>query len=81
MVDDGECCFITDAYQLFFKHIPKDRAYYGKGISFPIEQSNADIRHWLVRFIRKSKSTTKSVSMLDSAIALMHSVQNRTSIP
>jgi IS1 family transposase len=51
MVDDGKCNFITDEYAPFFKHIPEDRHYYGKDITFPIEQSNSDIRHWLARFI------------------------------
>jgi IS1 family transposase/transposase-like protein len=75
IVDDGQCNFITDEYAPFFKHIPEDRHYYGKDITFPIEQSNSDIRHWLARFIRRSKSTTRSISMLASSIALMHSVQ------
>lgn len=75
MVDDGKCNFITDEYAPFFKHIPEDRHYYGKDITFPIEQSNSDIRHWLARFIRRSKSSTRSISMLASSIALMHSVQ------
>jgi len=79
MVDDGECYFITDEYKPFFKHIPESRHFYGKDITFPIEQSNSDIRHWLARFIRKSKSTTRSVSMLASSIALMHSVQIQNS--
>jgi IS1 family transposase/transposase-like protein len=75
IVDDGQCNFITDEYAPFFKHIPEDRHYYGKDITFPIEQSNSDIRHWLARFIRRSKSSTRSISMLASSIALMHSVQ------
>jgi IS1 family transposase/transposase-like protein len=74
-VDDGKCNFITDEYAPFFKHIPEDRHYYGKDMTFPIEQSNSDIRHWLARFIRRSKSTTRSIAMLASSITLMHSVQ------
>ena len=77
-VDDGKCVFITDEYQPFFKHIPDDRHYYGKDITFPIEQSNSDIRHWLARFIRRSKSTTRSVAMLAASIALMHHIQIET---
>ena len=77
-VDDGKCIFITDEYQPFFRHIPQDRHYYGKDITYPVEQSNSDIRHWLARFIRRSKSTTRSIAMLASSIALMHSVQIET---
>ena len=77
-VDDGKCVFITDEYQPFFTHIPQDRHYYAKDITFPIEQSNSDIRHWLARFIRRSKSSTRSVAMLASSSALMHSVQIKT---
>jgi len=74
-VDDGKCIFVTDEYQPFFKHIPEQRHFYGKDITFPIEQSNSDIRHWLARFIRRSKSSTRSVKMLTASLTLMHAVQ------
>lgn len=74
-VDDGHCDFVTDEHPGFFTLIPEDRHYYGKDLTFPIEQTNSDIRHWLARFIRRSKSTTRSISMLASSIALMHAVQ------
>lgn len=74
-VDDGECVFVTDEYEPYFKHLPEDRHFYGKDITFPIEQSNSDIRHWLARFIRRSKSTTRSVVSLAASITLMHAVQ------
>lgn len=79
MVDDGECYFITDEYQPFFKHIPENRHFYGKDITFPIEQSDSDIRHWLARFIRKFKSTSRSIASLSTSIALMHAVQHTQS--
>lgn len=75
-VDDGQCDFITDEYPGFFTLIPEDRHYYGKDLTFPIEQSNSDLRHWLARFIRRSKSTTRSIAMLASSITLMHAVQS-----
>ncbi|NBX77618.1 MAG: IS1 family transposase [Proteobacteria bacterium] len=74
-VDDGKCDFVTDEYPGFFAILPEDRHYYGKDLTFPIEQSNSDIRHWLSRFIRRSKSTTRSVSVLAACISLMHAVQ------
>ena len=75
MVDDGKCDFVTDEYPGFFEILPEDRHYYGKDLTFLIEQSNSDIRHWLARFIRRSKSTTRCVSVLASCISIMHAVQ------
>jgi IS1 family transposase/transposase-like protein len=71
IVDDGKCAFITDEYAPYFEHIPEDRHYYGKDLTFPVEQSNSDIRHWLGRFVRRSKCTSRSVAALTSCIALM----------
>jgi len=51
-------------------HIPENKHCYGKDITFTIEQSNSDTRHWLARFIRRSKSTTRSIPMLASSIAV-----------
>lgn len=76
IVDDGKCAFITDEYAPYFKHIPQDRHFYGKDITFPIEQTNSDIRHWLARFVRDTKCTSRSVAVLSSSIALMHAVQS-----
>ena len=76
ILDDGECLFVTDEYAPFFTHIPEDRHFYGKDLTFPIEQSNSDVRHWLARFIRKSKSTSRSLNMLAASISLMHAVQS-----
>jgi IS1 family transposase len=75
MIKIGKMCGVSDEYAAFFKHIPQERHYYGKEITFPIEQANCDIRHWLTRFIRQSKSTTRSVAMLAASITLMHAVQ------
>jgi len=74
-VDDGTCIFVTDEYAPFFTQLPPDRHYYGKDLTFPIEQSNSDIRHWLARFIRKSKSSSRCIKMLAASITLMHHVQ------
>jgi len=76
IVDDGECLFVTDEYAPYFEHIPEDRHFYGKDLTFPIEQSNSDIRHWLGRFVRKAKCTSRSVASLAACISLMHAVQS-----
>jgi IS1 family transposase/transposase-like protein len=76
MLDDGKCLFVTDNYAPFFTHIPEERHFSGKDLSFPIEQSNSDVRHWLARFIRKSKSSSRSLTMLAASITLMHAVQS-----
>lgn len=76
IVDNGKCNFITDEYAPYFEHIPEDRHYYGKDLTFPIEQTNSDIRHWLGRFIRRAKCTSRSVKSLAACISLMHAVQS-----
>ena len=75
IVDNGECFFITDEYAPYFSELPEDRHFYGKDLTIPIEQSNSDLRHWLGRFVRKTKCTSRSVASLAASISLMHAVQ------
>ena len=76
IVDDGKCFFVTDEYAPYFEQLPEERHFYGKDLTIPIEQSNSDIRHWLARFVRKSKCTSRSVASLTASISLMHYVQD-----
>ena len=45
------CFFITDEWPGFFRLLPQDRHFYGKDLTFPIEQTHSDIRHRLACFV------------------------------
>ena len=45
-VDDGTCDFVTDLWAGFFSLLSEKRHFYGKDLTFPIEATNSDIRHY-----------------------------------
>ena len=51
-INTKTCLFVTDEWPGFFRLLPEDRHFYGKDLTFPIEQTNSDIRHRLARFVR-----------------------------
>lgn len=57
--------FITDDWEGFHRLIPEDRLYTGKDLTFPIEQDNSNIRHYLARFRRRTKVVSKCPIMVD----------------
>lgn len=79
-VDDGECDFITDEWEGFFRLLPEDRHFFGKDITFPIEAANSDVRHRLARFIRRGKATSRSKEMVDKSLRITHQLQNNAII-
>jgi IS1 family transposase len=42
--------FITDDWEGFHRRIPENQPFTGKDLTFPIEQDNSNIRHYLARF-------------------------------
>ena len=58
-----------------FRLLPEDRHFYGKDLTYPIEQTNSDIRHRLARFVRRSKCTSRSLAMVHASLALYHHLQ------
>jgi IS1 family transposase len=48
----------------------------GKDLTFPIEQVGGNIRHFLVRFRRRTKVVSKSEKMVDFTLRLYHHLQN-----
>ena len=48
----------------------------GKDLTFPIEQDNSNIRHYLARFRRRSKVTSRSKDMVDVSLRLLHHLAN-----
>jgi len=48
----------------------------GKDLTFPIEQDNSNVRHYLARFRRKTKLVSKCRIMVDLSLRLLHHLQN-----
>ena len=67
-IDDGSCCFVMDDWPGFSRILPAKRHFIGKGLTFPIESTNSDLRHRIARFYRRSKVTTRAVDMIDTTI-------------
>jgi insertion element IS1 protein InsB len=44
----------------------------GKDLTFGIEQNNSNIRHYLARFRRRSKVSSRSREMVDLSLRLLH---------
>ena len=71
-VDDGQCVFVTDGWAGFYRLLPEERHFPGKDLTFPIEASNSDIRHRLARFIRRTKTSSRSLHMVHASLKLTH---------
>ena len=82
--DDGTCrklldeigidgkTFVTDDWDGCHRLIPEGRLFTGKDPTFPIEQDNSNIRHFLARFRRRTKVVSKSEEMADPTLRLYH---------
>ena len=64
--------FLTDDWEGFHRLIPEDQLFTGKDLTFPIEQDNSNVRHYLARFRRRSKVTSRAKHMVDSSLRLLH---------
>ncbi len=74
-IDNQECAFVTDNWEGFFRVLPLERHFFGKDLTYPIEQTNSDIRHRLARFKRKTKASSRSIDMVHNSIKLFHFFQ------
>jgi insertion element IS1 protein InsB len=63
---------VTDDWEGFHRNIPEDQLFTGKDLTFPIEQDNSNIRHYLARFRRRTKVVSKSREMVDLSLRLHH---------
>ena len=68
--------FITDNYEPFFHEIPEKQHFPGKELTFPIEQDNSNTRHYIGRFRRRSKITSRSLEMVDLSLLLLYHFQH-----
>ena len=64
--------FVTDDWEGYHREIPENQLYTGKDLTFPIEQDNSNIRHFLARFRRRTKVVSKSEEMVAATLKLYH---------
>jgi IS1 family transposase/ankyrin repeat protein/transposase-like protein len=69
--------FVTDNYETYNELIPEIHHFVGKDITFPIEQDNSNTRHYIGRFRRKSKITSRNVTMVDLSLLLLCHLQHK----
>ena len=62
--------FVTDDYEAYHQLIPENQLFTGKDLTYVIEQDNSNTRHYLARFRRKSKVTSRSLEMVDLSLRL-----------
>ncbi len=67
--------FAADDWGGYARCIPENQLFTGKDLTFPIEQDNSNTRHFLARFHRKTKASSRSVAMVDGAIALNYALK------
>jgi insertion element IS1 protein InsB len=63
--------FLTDDWEGFHRLIPDDQLFTGKDLTFPIEQDNGNVRHYLARFRRRSKVTSRARHRVDKSLRLL----------
>jgi insertion element IS1 protein InsB len=68
--------FVTDDWAGYHRLIPENQLFTGKDLTFPIEQDNSNVRHYLARFRRKTKVVSKCRIMVDLSLRLLHHLQN-----
>ena len=68
--------FVTDDWQGYHRLIPQNQLFTGKDLTFPIEQDNSNVRHYLARFRRKTKVVSKCRIMVDLSLRLLHHLQD-----
>jgi insertion element IS1 protein InsB len=64
--------FVTDDWEGYHCLIPENQLFAGKDLTFPIEQDNSNIRHFLARFRRRTKVVSKVKEMVDLSLRLYH---------
>ena len=68
--------FVTDDWEAYHRLIPENQLYTGKDLTFPIEQDNSNVRHYLARFRRRTKVVSKCPKMIDLTLRLYHHLHN-----
>lgn len=61
---------MTDEGEGFYRLIRENQLFTGKDRTFPIEQDNGNGRHYLARFRRRSKLTSRARHRVDKSLRL-----------
>lgn len=67
---------MTDDWEGYHRCIPENQLFTGKDLTFPVEQNNSNTRHYLARFRRKSKVTSRSKDMVGLSLRLLENLSN-----
>jgi insertion element IS1 protein InsB len=62
--------FLTDDWESYRNSLPREQHVIGKQFTVAIERDNSNARHYLARFRRRSKVTSRSDRMVDLSIRL-----------
>jgi insertion element IS1 protein InsB len=68
--------FVTDDWEGYHRLVPEGQLFTGKDLTFPIEQDNSNVRHYLARFRRRTKVVSKCRTMVDLSPRLLHNLQD-----
>jgi len=68
--------FVTDDWEGYHRLIPQDQLFTGKDLTFPVEQDNSNVRHYLARFRRRTKVVSKCRTMVDLSLRLLYHLQD-----
>jgi insertion element IS1 protein InsB len=68
--------FVTDDWEGYHRVIPPGQLFTGKDLTFPIEQDNSNVRHYLARFHRKTKVVSHCRTMVDLSLRLLYHLQH-----
>ena len=68
--------FVSDDWEGYHRLIPEGQLFTGKDLTFPIEQDNSNVRHYLARFRRKTKVVSRCRTMVDLSLRLLHHPQD-----
>lgn len=64
--------FLTDDGQGYHRVIPENQLFTGKDLTFSIEADQANIRHDLARFRRRTQVVSKKQERVDLSLRLHH---------
>jgi insertion element IS1 protein InsB len=70
--------FVTDDYEAYHRLIPEYQLFTEKELTFPIKQDNSNTRHYIGRFRRRSKITSRSIEMVNLSLLLLYHFQHGT---
>ena len=68
--------FVTDDWEGYHRLIPQDQLFTGKDLTFPVEQDNSNVRHYLARFRRRTKVVSKCRTMVDLSLRRLYHLQD-----